>query len=135
MRIYIAARYGRRTDAAALGKELAAAGHEITARWLTGIHGQDDGNMSRWGEFALDDVQDMDRADVLIALTEPPTDAHPRGGRHVELGYALGTGKRIVLIGPRENVFCHLPGIVQYPDLMAFRRAWFDSNAWQECAQ
>ena len=32
-------------------------------------------------------------------------------GHHVEFGYALAQGKRIILVGHRENVFNYLPEI------------------------
>ncbi len=31
-----------------------------------------------------------------------------KGGRHIEHGYAVATGKRLIVVGPRENIFhCH----------------------------
>jgi hypothetical protein len=37
------------------------------------------------------------------------------------LGIALGQGKVIFLVGPRENVFHWLPGVVHYPDWISAR--------------
>jgi hypothetical protein len=34
-----------------------------------------------------------------------------RGGRHVEFGAAVATGKRLIVVGHRENLFHHLPGV------------------------
>lgn len=66
-------------------------------------------------KFAADDLEDVLAADTLIAFTEPPRSTASRGGRHVELGIALASGKRILVVGPRENVFCSLPQVEHYP--------------------
>lgn len=34
-----------------------------------------------------------------------------RGGRHVEFGLAVALGKRLIVIGHRENLFHHLPAV------------------------
>ena len=34
-----------------------------------------------------------------------------RGGRHVEFGLALAAGKRLCIVGPRENIFHFLPRV------------------------
>jgi hypothetical protein len=39
-----------------------------------------------------------------------------KGGRHVEYGLALGLGKRLIICGPRENIFHTLPQVEHYPD-------------------
>lgn len=38
MKIYLAARYGRREELAGYRKELEAEGHIVTSRWLRGNH-------------------------------------------------------------------------------------------------
>ena len=43
-----------------------------------------------------------------------------RGGRHVEFGMAIAAQKRIVVIGPRENIFHWLPMIEQFDTFDAF---------------
>jgi hypothetical protein len=42
------------------------------------------------------------------------------GGRHVEFGYGMAKGKRLVLIGERENVFHDHPSVEVYPTLSAW---------------
>jgi hypothetical protein len=42
-----------------------------------------------------------------------------KGGRHVEFGLAVAAGKRLVVIGPRENVFHCLPGVSVVTDIEA----------------
>lgn len=134
MKVYLAARYSRRRELCVYRDMLIAAGHEVPARWLNGEHqisdsGQpigeagealvegDDGAATDQAamlrqQFALEDVQDVRDCDVLVAFTEPPRSGASRGGRHVELGLALGLQKRVIICGPRENIFCWLPGVV-----------------------
>lgn len=138
MKIYLAARYGRRLELCGYRDELQAAGCDITSRWLLGNHQIDnvgkpigdngealvegDAACASTGEdskeaaelrakFALEDIQDVYRASVLIAFTEPPRSTASRGGRHVEFGYALGNGIRLIVVGYRENIFCWLPDV------------------------
>lgn len=51
-----------------------------------------------------------------------------RGGRHVEFGMALALGKRVIVVGPRENVFHLLPEVevhVNWNDFVAnHKRPW-----------
>ena len=50
-------------------------------------------------------------ADAVIIFTEIPNTILATGGRHVEFGLALAQGKRVIIVGPRENVFHYLlPG-------------------------
>jgi hypothetical protein len=104
-RIYLAGRYGRRPELGQVRRALEAFGYLVTSRWLDG-HPDGDGNDERW---AREDLEDIDAAGILVCYAERPGQrGRARGGRHVELGYALGTGKRVILVGPRENVFHHL---------------------------
>jgi hypothetical protein len=48
------------------------------------------------------------RADAVIIFTEIPNTVLATGGRHVEFGLALAHGKRVFVVGPRENVFHYL---------------------------
>ncbi len=47
-------------------------------------------------------------ADAVIIFTEIPNTILATGGRHVEFGLALAQGKRVIIVGPRENVFHYL---------------------------
>ena len=113
---------------------------EVKSRWLNGSHqldnagssiGEDGERRFEAGDpavnhlrarFAGEDIADVMAAETVVAFTEEPRTCNSRGGRHVELGIALGAGKRVIVIGPRENVFCWLPGIEHY-------RAWADFEA------
>lgn len=108
--VYLAARYVRREELAGYAVELRAAGIDVTSSWLTGAHGQDDGNREQWALYAEDDYNDLLDADTVVVFSEDPGVPNAsRGGRHVELGLALGFGKNVVLVGPVENVFMALP--------------------------
>jgi hypothetical protein len=111
MKLYLAARYGRRAEMQINAVALERLGHQITARWVRGAHENVEER-----DCAIDDVQDIMRADALVAFTEgpdTPSGLRARGGRHVEFGFALAQGLRTIVVGPRENVFHHLPGVEQ----------------------
>ena len=142
--IYLAARYSRRLELCVYRAKLAAAGFRVQAQWLNGEHQiSDDGvpigedgeslieGALRPGErlspdnqseratalrrrFAADDFRDVTSCQLLIAFTEEPRSSASRGGRHVELGIALGQMKRVWIVGPRENIFCWLDDVRQF---------------------
>ena len=103
-----------------VAKTLQQMGHTVVSRWVHGDH--DAGDMDQIGdpknfqlaaEYACDDLTDLCNADCLISFNEPSR-TPGRGGRHVEFGIALARGTRIILVGPRENVFHCLSGVEQY---------------------
>lgn len=126
MNIYIAARFSRRAEAHLLGKKLQALGHVIVSRWTrpgddhvlaTGMSAQA-GDKER-ERFALEDLADVESSHMCVSLMEAPR-SNGRGGRHVEFGYALGLGKMLIVIGPRETVFHHLPCVLHFDDEASF---------------
>lgn len=64
-------------------------------------------------KFAMDDWEDVTSAHLVINFTEPPRSNASRGGRHVEFGIALSRGARVIVVGPRENLFHWLPWVEQ----------------------
>lgn len=112
MKIYLASLYSKRPAMAVVADYLKSKGHEVTARW---VYGGEDG-LDREGIAQLD-YDDVSAADVCLSFSEPYGSYHKGGGRHVEFGLAYAMGKQCALIGERENVFHHLPGIKAYPDL------------------
>ena len=123
--VYLAARFGRADEMLRVrAEELEARGVEVTSRWFRGSHawsGVPDGDLplDEQARFALEDLDDIDVADGFVCFTQEEGSPYSRGGRHVELGYALAWGKPIFLFGPRENVFyCH-------PSVRRFAN-WFD---------
>lgn len=117
MRCYLAARFARRGELRGYALELIRRGYPVVSDWL--YHPRDDDADLAHDEAAMAaeaDLAHVAAADALIAFTEPSGDDAPagasRGGRHVELGYALARGKLVFVVGPAENVFCHLYGVV-----------------------
>lgn len=103
----------------ALGFRLSVAGHLITSRWIAGNHQISDdelgsGEQERLlGErYAHEDLVDLAQADLVICFSETPRTTTSRGGRHVELGYALALNKEVWLVGPIENAF-HCLGAIR----------------------
>ena len=112
MKVYLAALFSRRAEMETYANKIAENGHEITARW---VYGGEDG-LSRT-EIALMDIEDVDKADAIISFTHPRGTMTTGGGRHVEFGYALAKGKKLIVIGAYENVFHHMPNVQIYSDL------------------
>jgi len=110
MKVYIAARFSRRSEANKLANMLMAKGYEITSRWVlpecdhvmpTGLSSQAEDSERR--RYAREGLEDIGACDWMISLTDEPRN-NGRGGKHVEFGYALGLGKSLTIIGPRETV-------------------------------
>ncbi|MCA1593050.1 MAG: hypothetical protein LC754_10450 [Acidobacteria bacterium] len=59
--------------------------------------------------WARRDLSEMYESHVVVSFTEDPSCNAPRGSRHVEFGYALATGKRLIVVGPIEAIFHALP--------------------------
>ncbi|MCE5200820.1 MAG: hypothetical protein ABFD54_05820 [Armatimonadota bacterium] len=118
MNIYLAARYERREELNAYATDLARHGHHVISRWIRGEHEfvNTETDIIR---YALEDCEDLIAADMVISFTEEPRSGHSRGGRHVEFGLAVAFGKKLCVVGYRENVFHYLPEV-------AFFQTWKD---------
>jgi len=113
-RVYIAAPYPLKAHANTVADTLRSRGFEITSSWLG--DSQEDSH-----DAASLDLADVDRADVLLLVNEQAWAQGGTGGRHVEFGYALKGGKRVVVLGSASNVF-HLLNHVEVIDhIGAFR--------------
>lgn len=121
--VYLAGRYSRREELRGYAADLAQLGlGEVRAAWLSGEH-EWDGSQATGEElavaqqFAIDDVRDIGRAQVVIVFTEAPgAGGRNRGGRHVEYGIALAAKKHVVIVGPAENVFHSLPNVPRFAE-------------------
>jgi len=135
-KIYLAARYSRNDEMRGVRDVLQALGHEVTSRWID----QHGGNLlesfvaeklnaqpDECAKYARVDLEDLEAADTVISFTS--AGGGGKGGRHVEFGLALGLGKRLVIVGPRENVFHTLPAIEWYPDWSRMVMAWSGRHA------
>ena len=118
-RVYIAARYDRFPEMRNVQTRLRNAGISCHCTWLNGQHAWEptankDEVPAEAVEFAHEDLRDLHAADTLIAFTDRPEKPKSRGGRHVEFGIALAMQKRIIVVGPRENIFYCLPQVEQF---------------------
>ena len=126
MKIYLAARMGRRNEMRKNAEVLEGIpGMEVVSDWYK-IH-VDDSDFSEddLGAMAEWDLVGVGICDCLLIFTENHSVDIPgasRGGRFVEMGYALAKGKRVVVIGPLENVFCRHPGVDWFENFNDFLR-------------
>jgi nucleoside 2-deoxyribosyltransferase len=118
MKVYLAALFSQRPEMEEVADRLKDAGMEITARW---VYGGEEGLTRE--QIAVLDLEDVDKADVVISFTHPRGTPTSGGGRHVEFGYGLAKGKKLILIGHRENVFHDYPGVEVFPTVDAWLEA------------
>lgn len=128
MKFFLSSRYSRKDELIKLRDKLEQMGHDVTSRWLdTNWEERDE----HWEpsvappeyreKYAQIDLQDVSYCDCLVCFTDPPGQGGRRGGKHVEFGYAMGLGKKVIIVGPRENIFhCH-PKVTYYIDV----ESWF----------
>ena len=112
MKVYLAAMFSRRGEMEKYAEQITMSGHEVVARWVYG--GESGLNRT---DIALLDLEDVDKADVVVSFTHPRHTPTSGGGRHVEFGYALAKGKEIAIISHRENVFHHHPSVEVFATL------------------
>ena len=124
MKVYSAGRYSRRDEFREYAKFISENGHEVTSRWLLENEPLNSNMGDHSDEFYIHaakvDLEDVDRADAVLFFSEDPKIGTPRGGRHVEFGYALGKGKKILVCGPKENVFHYIDGVAHYNTIQDF---------------
>lgn len=127
MKIYLAGAYATRDALKQVAQRFEVEGHDITSRWLEATHDilpgtvgaaldHDDELVSR---RAQEDFEDIGSASALVVFVPGPGVLQGNtGGRHVETGYALALGKRVVVVGVAENIF-HRAFCTVVPDLRA----------------
>lgn len=109
MTVYIAAPFKRKREAQEVAAQLAELGVKATSRWHSTHPSTDD--PAELAIQAKEDLDDVDQADVFMLLNYKGWVMEGQGGKHVETGYALARGKRVVLVGKRWNVFHYLPQV------------------------
>jgi hypothetical protein len=123
IRVYLAARYSRNDEMRGVRDVLTALGYEVTSRWIDLHDGELEASFTpevlnddpeRCAILGQHDVDDLMAADTVISFTN--AGGGGKGGRHVEFGLALGLGKRLIVVGPREHIFHTLPQVEHYPD-------------------
>ncbi len=108
--IYLCGRYGRREEFQRYADALERMGHRVTSRWLNGPP-EEESELSheRRAQLAMMAYVDIKDSTAILVFSESPESPYGRGGRHVEHGIALASNTpHIIVIGPRENVFCDL---------------------------
>jgi nucleoside 2-deoxyribosyltransferase len=120
VKLYLAAQFSWKERIAECKKTLEAQGHTITSTWTEENANPNcslkdyEGNYH--AEMANRDLLEIEAADGIVLFSVDPDEYTRRGGRHVEFGYALGLGKEIHVVGPKENIFHHLPKVKQFDD-------------------
>lgn len=105
IKVYIASFFDTRARIRPYADKLWERGHEVVSTWLNEV-GRAEGMTTEefWKKLAVKDLAEVNAADLLILDT---ADVTPRGGREVELGFALGRfqSKSVWLVGPVRNIF------------------------------
>ena len=118
MKVYLASRYSQKEDTKVVARHLRKLGFKITSQWLKEPHAPNTTLDMCSGEdlsfYAVQDFDDIKRADVFVLFSVDPLIPTVRGGRHVETGIALALGKPVYIVGPKENIFAYLPGVQQF---------------------
>lgn len=101
MKIYLAACFEQQAEIRDKAVELERLLITCTSRWRF-----EDGTLPPTPEHlhncATMDLEDIHKADYFVCLTNQTSQ---RGGKHVELGYALAISKPVMIVGRRENIF------------------------------
>lgn len=126
MNVYLAARFALQREMAELIPKLNLLGCGVTARWITEEPSTYDPSLTpeellqAQRQWAANDYNDVIGSDVLVFFAETPdVPGRARGGRHVEFGIALALGIPILVVGPTENIFHHLPHVEHFDDFDA----------------
>lgn len=114
--VYLASRHEDREDIIRVRKSLVKNGINVTSRWLLegGVLKTNVVENEREGSLHVltNDLEDINIADAVVVFSPKKAFGNGTGGRHVEFGYSLGIGKRLVLVGFRENVFHWHPDVI-----------------------
>jgi nucleoside 2-deoxyribosyltransferase len=113
MKYYIATSLSRKTAHNLARDALKLFGHEIVYDWT--LHGSVKSvSKERLREVSINELKGIAEADFVIALL-------PGGnGTHLEIGFAIASGKRVFLhsedpalfeLGPQTNAFYHHPDV------------------------
>ena len=118
MKVYLAARYSRKSEIRKLVPSIEERGHEVVSRWLfrgeKGNREEDVPQCPEWATVAAGkDWQDINDCDTLMIFTEEPDAPRMSGGRHVETGIAIGFARYVIVVGKPENIFHCLPWIIR----------------------
>ena len=123
MKIYLAAKFEQQKTMRSVRDFLVNDGHEVTSRWIDVEHESDEAHTvtdEMRIEYAQMDIDDVLKADALIAFSHPRSEPGIGGGRHVEFGIALQAGKDIIVVGPKgEHIFHWCQDVIHVADVNA----------------
>ncbi len=123
LKVYLAGPYSHKERIQEYALELRATGITVTSRWLDETYSPSvqmaDVPVEDHRKFSLQDIEDVQSADVLVFFTDP-TKTITRAGRHVEFGIAVGLGLNrpfpIFVVGLEyENIFHYLGQVTHFP--------------------
>jgi nucleoside 2-deoxyribosyltransferase len=105
MKVYVAAPWKRKAEAIEAGRQLEAAGFEVTSTWFTheGDPNDPSGKLSPISvvrQQAKEDIKDVLRAHYVVVLNLQKSE-----GKAVETGIAIHAGIPFISVGERSNVF------------------------------
>jgi nucleoside 2-deoxyribosyltransferase len=140
LKVYLAAPYVMKDVIQERATELRVVGIEITSSWINEKHKptvqMHEITKEEHQQYALQDIQDVVAADILVFHTDP-TKTIVRGGRHVEFGIAIGIGLTrhmpILVVGQdHENIFHYLPQVTHWDSWDQVKKALCDIHTWDE---
>lgn len=109
-RVYVGCPIRHRDEAKALAERLRAAGHEVVSDWIRREESIAEADMPRAQRMiiAFANHAELSAADVLVAIVYPYI-----RGLLVEIGLAVGAGKRVIAIGDplAPSLMADLPGV------------------------
>lgn len=124
MKLYLAAGFSKKNDIAEKTELLKSYGVDVVSSWHLETVGPQttlaDCSDDYHRENAARDLAEIESADTLVLFTQDPTIPFCRGGRMHEAGYAQGKGKRVVVVGPKENIFHWLSDVTVYASFSEF---------------
>lgn len=120
MKIYLAHNFAAADMLRDVVNKIKAIGSEVTSRWI--FYVPNDEPKAHYEEARMD-LEDIDKADCLVLFTDQVGDT-PGRGKYIEFGYALGKGKKVIIVGEAFNsVFYYLKHVIPLSttdDLIAF---------------
>jgi len=103
MQLYIAGH--NQEEAKKAATILFEAGHSITSRWLyNDFKPTEEYSLSERKDIACMDASDVIASDAVVLLSSPEKVS---GGKFVEVGIAIGLGKKVFIVGRRENMLMY----------------------------
>jgi nucleoside 2-deoxyribosyltransferase len=103
-RVYIAGLFDSQERLRVQRDAMIAMGYIVTSSWLE--ESPDTAfTTDKWADYAERDLAEVEDSHFIVVDT---LDVTPRGGREVEMGYAMALNKPVFVVGPMRNVFHHI---------------------------